>query len=433
MLEWEELKWFLMGLFSKNGAVRQESAMAVRENLKGTTHVPVGGLSISDGLGSRRVEEDPFFELLVDLLPPKTASNHLSKRAEDSAPELPAFKKEDAEKLLAIVRSSHVEDPIRRSALEQLRAGLEDRRLEAFLAVDERLLGHLVSETVRWSQGWGSSLDSLEVAEREVRGEERGFGSLGKSALSLLAQLTSSSAARRWLLSERTARIYPLLPLVFHPAADVRQHVGTLLTALLFSTDDLLTSLSPVVPDLEVSLVPLAPNETGDLRPGTSVPLPFLTCYSFPCPVMGAQVGSPYPENDFEEKHLTVKRLLEQMRFMEGGAVEAWQRLEHKIQSGAALSVAEQQAFAAIPGLSPERVFGTTLQGMQDAKVGSAPVLLIVLEVPYPSPFQCQRTARRSLLPGAARTDKAELSGKTPNEYEFCSFGCLASMPWPLH
>jgi hypothetical protein len=358
----------LMGLFSQNPTVRAESAAAVRESLKEEGPVPLeiflGELSAED---SREVIDDPFYELLLESQPLLTARSGGADSSAHSR-DLPTFKKQDADKLLAIVRSSHIEDAIRRSALEQLRTAAEDRRLEILLAEDEQLLQLLVSETVDWSRAWGAPIDSLEMAERDARGEERGFGGLGLSALGLLARLSSASAARRWLLADRTARIHPPLPLIFHPRVEVRRELGALLTALLFSTDELLTSLGPLGSAAKVSL--LGGASAADVsEPRTSVPLPFLSHYSFPCAVTGAQVGEQLPEDDKKGKHQKVKRLLEQMKVLKSGPIAAWQGVEKKRSAGGALSVVERQALAAIPNLLPERVFERALQEIREAQV----------------------------------------------------------------
>jgi hypothetical protein len=369
--EWEEMRGSLLGLFSRNPMVRAESAAAVRDSLKEEGPMPLeiflGELSAQD---SGEVIDDPFYELLLESQPLLSASSGGADSSAHSR-ELPTVKKQDAEKLLAIVRSSHVEDAIRRSALEQLRTAAEDRRLEMLLAEDEQLLQLLVSETIDWSRAWGLPIDSLEMAERDAGGEERGFGDLGLSALALLARLSSTSAARRWLLADSTARIHLLLPLIFHPRVEVRRELGALLTALLFSADELLTSLGPLGSAAKVSLLrgAGAGEAADDSEPRTSVPLPFLSQYSFPCSVIGAQVGEPLPEDDGKGKHQTVKRLLEQMRLLESGPVAAWQGVEKKMSAGGALSVVERQALAAIPNLLPERVFERALQEIREAQV----------------------------------------------------------------
>lgn len=368
-LEWEELRWKLMGMYSKNPAVRAESSADVREGLEELGEGLSGLLLARD---SSEHVSDPFRELLVEV---QIQEDDVSTAGGETLParELPAATRRDTESLLAIVRSPHVEDAIRRSALEQLRASTADRRLETLLAEDERLLELLVGETLKWAQEWGYPLDCLELAEREVRGEERGFAGFGLSALGLLARLSSSKPARGWLLGDPTARIYPLLPLVFHPTVEVRRELGALLTALLFSADELLTSFGSAGTNVPVILhkPPAGSEATGNSEPRTPVPLPLLGSFSFPCPVISARVAESLPEETGERPELQkVKRLLEQMRLLEGGPVAAWERVERKRGAGGDLSAVEHQAWAAVLGLLPERVFNSMLREIQEAQVG---------------------------------------------------------------
>ncbi|GAQ84307.1 hypothetical protein KFL_001840060 [Klebsormidium nitens] len=370
-LEWEELRWKLMGLLSKNPAVRAESSADVRDSLKELGE-GLSGLLLGGGLAEDGSEDvsDPFRDLLVDV---QALGDDVSTEVVETVParELPAATRRDAESLLAIVRSPHVEDAIRRSALEQLRASTADRRLETLLAEDERLLELLVGETLKWAQDWGSPLDCLELAEREVRGEERGSGGFGLSALGLLARLSSSKPARKWLLGDPTARIHPLLPLVFHPTVEVRRELGALLTALLFSADELLTSLGSAGTSVPVTvhIPPAASEAIGDSEPRTPVPLPLLASFAFPCPVVPARVAGSLPEDNGERPELQkVKRLLEQMRLLEDGPIPAWEKVERKRGAGGDLSLVERQAWAAVPGLLPEKVFDTILRQNQEAQ-----------------------------------------------------------------